>query len=80
MCSSRWGMGPAQVNGYYDPQQNRIGMWEFPVRAFYSWYHFPRSFKIKMSNMIYLIRLYLIIMKTKTKNINKQKKEEKRFN
>ena len=33
-----------------------------------------------MSNVIYLIRLYLIIMKTKTKNINKQKKEEKRFN
>ena len=25
--------------------------------------------------MIYLIRLYLIIMKTKTKNINKQKKK-----
>ena len=36
MCSSRWGMGPAQVNGYYNPQQNRIGMWEFPVRAFYN--------------------------------------------
>ena len=71
-------MGPAQINGYYNPQQNRIGMWGFPVRAFYSWYHFPRSFK--MSNVIYLIRLYLIIMKTKTKNINKQKKEEKRFN
>ena len=30
--------------------------------------------------MIYLIRVYLIIMKTKTKNINKQKKEEKLFN
>ena len=44
-------MGPAQVNGYYDPQQNRIGMWEFPVRAFYSLYRFPRSFKIKMSNI-----------------------------
>ena len=26
-------MGPAQINGYYNPQQNRIGMWEFPVRG-----------------------------------------------
>ena len=26
-------MGPEQINGYYNPQQNRIGMWEFPVRG-----------------------------------------------
>lgn len=59
-------MGPAQINGYYNAQQNRIGKWEFPVRGMLQ----LRLVKIKMSNFT-LASILSVIMKTKTKKQNK---------